>query len=108
MAGIRIERARTHSYRVSCPRDRRQIRDGIAFEVAVVNPDGLEAQVLGAQGVSDHLAHIASRGKPETDAAARFKHAGALLFPMTRSIVSGAIVSSAPKESAARGARSIV
>src|SRR5439155_24861940 len=49
--------------------DRARVGHSVALEVAVVEPDRLEAGRAGALGPGDRIGNLATRGEPETDAA---------------------------------------
>src|SRR5439155_26339476 len=51
-----------------------QVRDGIALEITVVDPDGIEAELLGPPRPDGGLVDVASGGQPDADPASQLSH----------------------------------
>ena len=52
----------------------RRVGDGIALEVRVVDPEGIEAGVSGSPRPVDRVGDVAARGHSHTDAACQGSH----------------------------------
>src|SRR2546422_11022082 len=65
----RIERAQADADFIDMRGDRARVSDGVALEVAVVEPHRLDSHSAGPFGPPDRIRHLAARGKTESDAA---------------------------------------
>ena len=74
MAGVGVKGARAQSDAARFHCHRAQVGDGIAFEVAVVHPDGIEAEVLCPPRPGGGIADVATGGQADTHLSAKFCH----------------------------------
>ncbi len=74
MAGVRVEGACAQPDAARLHPHGAQVGDGIAFEIAVVHPDGIDAELLRAARPRRDLPDFASGGQPDSDPAPKLCH----------------------------------
>ena len=76
MAGVRVERAGADPDLARLVGDRGEQADRLAFEIAVVDPDRLQARRFGLLRPFDRLPEVATRGEAEADRDRELRHRG--------------------------------
>ena len=84
MARVRVDCAEGNAERAigvrrESARDGRAVRDGVALEVGIVDPDGVEAGVSGASRPVDDVGNVAPGGNAQTDSTCQRSHVSPVL-----------------------------